>query len=128
MKGRRAMYAKQIKWVTGSGREAIVTVAVSEDLDRAGNRRTGTAVVQVSATVGGVDMGCTLTEIKHPVAVAKIGNLGINAENYALILTAITEANATPEVVAHKAAIAAGLAEVSKYETEHAAVKNAMNA
>ena len=29
------MYAKQIKWVTGDGREAVVTVAVVEDLDRA---------------------------------------------------------------------------------------------
>jgi hypothetical protein len=122
------MYAKQIKWATSDGREAVVTVSVVEDLDRAGNRRTGTAVVQVSATVGGVDMGCTLQTIKHAVAVAKIGSLGINAENHALILAAIAEANATPEVVAHKAAIAAGLAAVSKYETEHAAVKNAMNA
>ena len=122
------MYAKQIKWETGSGREAVVTVSVVEDLDRAGNRRTGTAVVQVSATVGGVDMGCTLQTIKHPVAVAKISNLGIIAENYALSLAAIAEANATPEVVAPKAAIAAGLAAVSKYETEHAAVKNAMTA
>ena len=122
------MYAKQIKWVTGSGREAVVTVSVVEDLDRAGNRRTGTAVVEITATVGGVDMGCTLTEINHPVAVAKIGNLGITAENYAAIKAAITEANATPEVIAHKAAIAAGLAAVSKYEAEHAAVKNAMNA
>jgi hypothetical protein len=122
------MYAKQIKWETGSGREAVVTVAVVEDLDRAGNRRTGTAVVEIAATVGGVDMGCTLQTIKHPVAVAKIGNLGITAENYALILAAIAEANATPEVIAHKAAIAAGLAVASKYEAEHAAVEKAMNA
>ena len=122
------MYAKQIMWETGSGREAIVTVKVVEDLDRAGNRRKGTAVVEITATVGGVDMGCTLQTINHPAAVAKIGNLGITAENYALILAAIAEANATPEVVAHKAAIAAGLAAVSTYETEHAAVLNAMNA
>ena len=84
--------------------------------------------MQVSATVCGADMSCTLETIKHAVAVAKIGNLGINAENYALILAAISAANATPEVVAHKAAIAAGLAAVSKYEAEHAAVQNAMNA
>ncbi len=122
------MYAKQIKWVTGSGREAVVTVAAVEALDRAGNSRTGTAVVEITATVGGVDMGCTLQTIKHPVAVAKIGNLGISSDNYALIQAAIAESNATPEVVAHKAAIAAGLAAVSKYEAEHAAVENAMNA
>jgi hypothetical protein len=121
------MYAKHISWVTGKGR-AIVTVKVVEDLDRVGNRRTGTAVVEIAATVGGVDMGCTLQTIKHPVAVAKIGNLGITAENYALILAAIAEANATPEVVAHKAAIAAGLAAVASYEADHAAVENAMNA
>jgi hypothetical protein len=121
------MYAKQISWETSKGR-AIVTVKVVEDLDRVGNRRTGTAVVHVSATVRGVDQGCTLTEIKHPVAVAKIGNLGLTAENYALILAAIAEANATPEVIAHKAAIAAGLAAVASYEADHAAVLNAMNA
>ena len=117
---------KQIKWATSSGRPAVVTVEVVEDLDRVGNRRAGTAVVEISATVGGVGQGCYITLIKHPVAVAKIGNLGISAGNYALILAAIAAANATPEVVAHKAAIAAGLAAVSKYETEHAAVTRAM--
>ena len=117
---------KQIKWLTGSGLEAVVTVAVVEALDRAGNRRTGTAVVEISATVGGVDMGCTITEIKHPVAVAKIGNLGITDENYAAIKAAIAECDAVPEVVAHKAAIAAGLAAVSTYEQDHAAVIAAM--
>jgi hypothetical protein len=122
------MYAKQIKWETSSGRDAVVTVAAVEALDRAGNRRTGTAVVEIAATVGGVDVGCTLMTINHPVVVAKVGSLGISSDNYALIMAAIAEANATPEVVAHKAAIAAGLAAVSKYETEHAAVKNAMNA
>ena len=87
-----------ITWTTGDGRKVELTLSVEFGLDRQGRRRTsGRKEVVESVTLDGepVAHAYCVTKTSHPVAVAKIGNIGINQANYDRYLAAYAEVEAT---------------------------------
>lgn len=92
---------KQITWTTGDGRTAEVTVSLitSKVLDADGDKITVPCCeMEIRATVNGEMVGYGYPQtIKHPVAVAMIGKLGINKANMTKVDAAIDEIKATPE-------------------------------
>ena len=94
---------KEITWITKDKREAKVTVTLitSKELDADGDKITvDCCEMQIRATVNGQSVGYGYPQtVNHPVAVAKIGSLGIAAYNMTKIEAAINEIKSTPEWV-----------------------------
>jgi len=113
---------KEITWTTGDGREAKVTVTLvtSKELDADGDKITiDCCEMTIRATVNGQVAGYGYPQtVNHPAAVAKIGNLGITADNMAKITAAIDEIKATPEWI-EKERRAAQNERVSREYDEH---------
>lgn len=122
------MYSKTIKWTAGNGQQASVTVAVKQCLDQQGRRKPGTAEIQIDAYIDRAWQGSSLQRIKHPVAVAKIGDLGIKADNYAEIEAAIKESRQDPELVAYNDRYATAAAEQAECDDSHDRIVSAMRA
>lgn len=123
------MTSKQIKWTTGNGSNAVVTVAVVPEITRLGDERTDGAVrIATTATVNGVDMGCTIERTNAQGCVAKMGKLGIKAEQYAAIMQAVAECKADADYVAYETRMAAAVAARDAYHSDHNKLVKAMEA
>ena len=120
------MYSEKITWTTGNGSTATVKVEVCECANRSGNPMPGTAELSVSGYIDGNYIGSGIQKINHPVAVAKIGRLGITREHYDRINAAIAEARQDPDLAAYEAACAKAEAERAEYEAHYATVCGAM--
>lgn len=87
-----------MEWTTKDGRLATVTI----EHDAASHK------VVITAELNGGMVGHGLPEpIQHPVAVARIGKLGITAGQLADIMAFVAEIKASPEWVAREAEFAA---------------------
>jgi hypothetical protein len=94
-----------INWTTGDGRDIELTVTAEYGLNLRGVRKTsGRKEVEIIATVDGEEVYTHggLIEINHPVAVAKIGDIGLSRENYDRVKAAITVVES--EIAEHNAA------------------------
>lgn len=101
---------KNIEWKTSTGLNIKVTVSAVYGLTGAGIRKTsGAKQVEVKASIDGADhfcpMGYQKLETPQGPAVARIGDIGVIAENAAKIEEAIAEVAA--EVNEHNAPIEA---------------------
>ena len=119
------MTSKTIKWTAGNGSEIKVVVATTECLDQQGNAKSGTCELTVKGYIGGVYEDCTLTAVNHPVAVAKIGRIGIKAAEYAQIEQAIAECRADADLIAYESKISKALADHDAYQTIKTQIENA---
>lgn len=93
----------KIEWQTGAGNKIEISVEAVYGLDLNARRKDyGRKEVAVTATVDGVPHYGHLQTIDHPQVVAKIGKVGITAENYSRITQAIAAVEQT--IAAHNAA------------------------
>jgi len=122
---------KEITWITGTGKEAKVTVSLETEktLWADGDEITVKCCeIKITAEVEG--MGPIGTgrpqSANHPQVVAKIGKLGIAAENLARINAAIAEVEATPEWAAKMARIAQAEKEGREYDAHRAMMRKVM--
>ena len=122
---------KEITWTAGNGKEAKVEISLilGKELDADGDKVTvACCEIEIIASVEG--MGCIGTgrpqKANHPVAVAKIGKLGINADNLSRINAAIAEIEATPEWIAKLARIAKAEKESAEYDKHQAMMRRVM--
>ena len=94
-----------INWTAGTGAKIEVNVTVGFELDMQGRRKSsGRKVVIITAKVNGNDHFCPmgLQATNHPVAVAKLGDIGMIKANYDRVVAAIAAAES--EIDAHNAA------------------------
>jgi len=88
---------QSISWTAGNGAEIVVNVAADYLLNSQGVRNeSGEKKVVLNATINGKRENCVMglqAVTGHPVAVAKLGNIGINADNLAKIKAAIAQVN-----------------------------------
>ena len=94
-----------INWTAGTGAKIEVSVAVGFELDLQGRRKSsGRKEVIITATVNGKDHFCPqgLQSTNHPVAVAKLGDIGMIKANYDRVVAAIAAAES--EIESHNAA------------------------
>jgi len=94
-----------INWMTGTGATIEITVTTAFGLDLQGRRKSaGRNVVVISATINGKAHNCPmgLQTANHPVAVGKIGDIGLTRENFDRVSAAIAAAEL--EIAAHNAA------------------------
>ena len=122
---------KEITWTTGTGKTAtvIVSLITSKTIDADGDKVTvACCEMEITADVDGIGYMGSGRPVKanHPVAVAKIGNLGISAENLAKITAAIAEIEATPEWIAKVAGIAKAEKGGKEYEAHRAKMRRVM--
>lgn len=84
----------EINWTTGDGRNAAVTVELID-------RGLGRCKLVITATANGAVMGYGEPMMtNHPVAVARIGNLGMTQTNLDRVNAAIAACKETPQWVA----------------------------
>lgn len=121
---------KEITWITGTGKEAKVTVALKLEKEIWIDQPATVACCEMDITAeieGMVIVGSGRPQkADHPVAVAKIGKLGINADNLARINAAIAEVEATPEWIAKVARIAQAEKEGREYDKHRAMMRRVM--
>lgn len=122
---------REITWTSGNGKAVKVGIflMLEKEIDADGDKVTVSCCeIEIVASVEG--MGCIGTgrpqKANHPVAVAKIGNLGINTENLIRINAAITEIEATPEWLAKLARIAKAEKESAEYDKHRAMMRRVM--
>ena len=120
---------KEITWTTGTNQKATVTVELitSKVIDADGCQIwVRCCETRILATIDGQITGIGIKYVNHPVAVAKIGKLGISAANLDRINTAIAEIEATPEWQAKIEGEKIAARESEEYEIHHNAVKKMM--
>jgi hypothetical protein len=121
---------KEITWITGTGKEAKVTVALKLEKEIWIDQPATVACCEMDITAEIEGMGIVGSgrpqKADHPVAVAKIGKLGINADNLARINAAIAEVEATPEWIAKVARIAQAEKEGREYDKHRAMMRRVM--
>lgn len=121
---------KEITWITGTGKEAKVTVALKLEKEIWIDQPATVACCEMDITAEIDGMGIVGSgrpqKADHPVAVAKIGKLGINADNLARINAAIAEVEATPEWIAKVALIAQAEKEGREYDKHRAMMRRVM--
>lgn len=93
---------KKVAWINGAGKLVTVTVALTTEriIDADGDKVTVPCCeMSIAAEIDGMGhVGSGRPQrANHPVAVAKIGQLGITADNLSRINAAIKEIEATPE-------------------------------
>jgi hypothetical protein len=121
---------KEITWITGTGKEAKVTVALKLEKEIWIDQPATVACCEMDITAEIEGMGIVGSgrpqKADHPVAVAKIGKLGINADNLARINAAIAEVEATPEWIAKVARITQAEKEGREYDKHRAMMRRVM--
>jgi hypothetical protein len=121
---------REITWITGTGKEAKVTVALKLEKEIWIDQPATVACCEMDITAEIEGMGIVGSgrpqKADHPVAVAKIGKLGINADNLARINAAIAEVEATPEWIAKVARIAQAEKEGREYDKHRAMMRRVM--
>jgi hypothetical protein len=121
---------REITWITGTGKEAKVTVALKLEKEIWIDQPATVACCEMDITAEIEGMGFVGSgrpqKADHPVAVAKIGKLGINADNLARINAAIAEVEATPEWIAKVARIAQAEKEGREYDKHRAMMRRVM--
>ena len=117
-------------WTTSDGRTAEVTVSLitSKELDADGDKITVPCCeMTIRATVNGEMVGYGYPQaIKHPVAVAMIGKLGISKANMVKVKAAIDEIKATPEWQAKIARVEQNRKDGIAYDKHCATMRKAM--
>lgn len=121
---------KEVRWQTGDGREARVTIelktknTVWADGDEV---QVDCCEMIIKAEVGGQTVGLgDPIKINHPVAVAKIGQLAMTADNYNKVITAIRKIEETPEWQAKIEREKKALEADREYEAHRAKMKKVM--
>ena len=122
---------KVITWKTGTGQNAEVTVEfetrknVNADGDRVS---VNCAEIYVTATIDGKIAGYDYPEMtKHPVAVAKIGSLGMTKENFDRVSAAISFFESTSAWQQKIAAEKKALEDEDEYDRHHAMITKIMS-
>jgi len=99
---------EKINWTAGNGSKIEVSVRADYQLDGQGRRKdSGEMAVEITATLDGKPHACHCgiqPMTGHPVAVAKLGQIGLTPENLAKIQAASDAANAS--IAAHNEALA----------------------
>jgi hypothetical protein len=117
-----------IDWTAGTGAKIEVSVAAGFDLDLQGRRKSsGRKVVIITATVNGKDHFCPrgLQSTNHPVAVAKLGDIGMIKANHDLVCAAIEAAEL--EIESHNAACDEHEASLDAVDTKSDALAKSMS-
>ena len=120
---------KTVKWTTGTDQKAEVAIKLITDKKVSLDGDVVTIKdcrIDTTATIDGREIDGWLRETSHPVAVARIGNLGINQENYDRIQDAIAEIKQAPEWIAHEEALATAEAGRDAYDKHAASVDRMM--
>lgn len=119
---------KTIEWTAGTGAKIEVSVSVGFELNRQGVRKeSGRKVVIVTAKINGADHFCPmgLQKTNHPVAVAKLGDIGLVKANYERVAAAITAAES--EIESHNAALDAHEDKLNAVDSKSAAITKTMS-
>ena len=114
-------------WTSANGNSIKITFESAFELCSQGNRKTsGLKTVVTELYVDGVLKFVPegITPVTHPVAVAKIGPVGINAENMAKLTAARAEIEA--EIATHNAAIWANFEACEAVSRESLRIEKAM--
>jgi hypothetical protein len=117
-----------INWTAGTGAKIEVSVATGFELNRQGVRKaSGRKVVIVTATVNGESHDCSrgVMPVKHPVAVAMLGQIGLTAANRDQVEEAIEAAEL--EIESHNAACDAHEAKLHAVDAKSAALTKSMS-
>ena len=117
-----------INWTAGTGAKIEVNVSVGFELNRQGVRKeSGQKVVIVTANVNGADHFCPmgLQKTNHPVAVAKLGQIGLTAANRDRIEEAIEAAEL--EIESHNAALDAHEDKLNAVDAKSAEIAKSMS-
>lgn len=121
---------KEITWTTGTGQSAKVTVSLTlqKEIDCDGDKTTVSCCeMDIIAEVDGNVVGYGRPEsCNHPIAVGKIGKLGIIAANLTKITAAITEIEKTPEWTAKMNRQAITRKAEKEYEVSYTRIRRAM--
>lgn len=123
---------REITWTTGTGKEAKVTVALkTEKTIWADGDNVTVACCEMDITAEVDGLGCIGTGRPMKITpqqgcIAKIGKLGISAENLNRINAAIAEVEATPEWIAKVARIAQAEKEGREYDKHRAMMRRVM--
>jgi len=123
---------REITWTTGTGKEARVTASLKlEKTIWADGDNVTVSCCEMDITAEVEGLGCV--GCGRPVkidlrqgCIAKIGKLGINAENLTRINNAIAEIEATPEWAAKVARIAKTDKEGREYDKHRAMMRKVM--
>jgi hypothetical protein len=103
-KGADKMETKKVEWLSGAGNLVVVevTLELSKNVNLDGHTiETPSCDLQIVATVDGATRGYgEPVPMDHPVAVAKIGNVGMTKENNDRVLAAISELKSHPAWIA----------------------------
>ena len=117
-----------INWTAGTGAKIEVNVTTGFELNRQGVRKeSGRKVVIVTATVNGEPHDCSrgVMPVKHPVAVAMLGQIGLTAANRDLVEEAIEAAES--EIESHNAACEKHEASLNAVDAKSAALTKSMS-
>ena len=117
-----------IEWTAGTGAKIEVNVSVGFELNRQGVRKeSGRKVVIVTAKINGADHFCPqgVQPVKHPVAVAMLGQIGLTAANRDRIEEAIEAAEL--EIESHNAACDKHEASLNAVDAKSAAITKSMS-
>jgi hypothetical protein len=117
-----------INWTAGTGAKIEVSVVAGFELDLQGRRKSsGRKVVIIAAKVNGKDHFCPmgLQKTNHPVAVAKLGDIGLIKANYDLVCAAIAAAES--EIAAHNAACDTHAAKLDAVDAASASLAKSMS-
>ena len=117
-----------IEWTAGTGAKIAVSVSVGFELNRQGIRKTsGRMEVILTATLNGHDHFCPrgLMPVKHPVAVAMLGDIGLMPANYDRVVAAIAAAES--EIAAHNAACDTHAAKLDAVDAASASLAKSMS-
>lgn len=123
---------REITWITGTGKEAKVTVALKTEriIDADGDKVTvACCEMDITAEIEGmgfVGSGRPQKITPQQGCIARIGKLGINADNLARINAAIAEVEATPEWIAKVARITQAEKEGREYDKHRAMMRRVM--
>lgn len=118
---------REIKWTIGSGQHIVITVATRFELDSQGREKPhGRQEVVYSATIDGAEHTCIgrVITTDHPVAVAKLGDIGLSQDNYDRLIDARSAALAS--ITAHNAACDSHEGELDAVSEESQKVENTM--
>jgi hypothetical protein len=121
---------KEVKWTTGAGGKAVVTVKLIKERELIADHtiKKPHYDIEVIATVDGNKVGDGWpVKITHPVAVAAIGKLAMTQENLKKVQDAIAEIEKTPYAIAWKEKEKQRDAELRDYDKHAAAMKKAMS-
>jgi len=117
-------------WTTSKGAAAkvVVTLTTTERVNLDGYiSEINKVAISIDAYLNDVDQGSGRPQsVNHPVAVAKIGKMGLAQDSLDKVNAAIAEIEAAPEWVAHQAQIDRNLAECAEYDKHSARMHRAM--